>query len=429
MRYSDFKIVETRLREASEVYVIGDSHAKAMHGANNLASNGAKLDAIQRQASNVPNGATVYMTGGHNDVAAGTSPQQIANQVKSIISSLEGKGCTVNYILFPEGSSNTNQNQMGPTRQAIKSAISVTNDLDGCSMQTDGIHCSLGSYRGIVTAAQSPNSDDDTGDTPETDSSTDLEAGPPYPSEQVDDVKALQTRLEELGYSVGSTGIDGKYGPRTTRAVAAFKTDNNISTQANVMSAQELSTLASAQPVENPTNVDQPSTGGDVSDLAGDEDLIARTRQTVEEFIGREITDNEFNYLIRASAAEASSNAQERAGVAAVMLNRARLNHNGYGRSIIDQLEASGQFQAVTGVRRNGNWTGPHSNFSDMSSRTGGQVMAAIVRYLSRMDRTWRNFTSNNPRAYGRGTNINFMYAMRQAPDAQVIGQTVFGTA
>ena len=70
-------------------------------------------------------------------------------------------------------------------------------------------------------AGQEPNRPSDNG----------LQAGPPYPQEDVDRVKSMQTKLEQLGYSVGNTGIDGKYGPRTTRAVAAFKKDNNISTQ------------------------------------------------------------------------------------------------------------------------------------------------------------------------------------------------------
>ena len=190
MRYNDFKIVETRVNEAGEVYVIGDSHARAMGGANNLASDGARLDAIIRQASNVPNGATVYMTGGHNDVAGGTQPQAIASQVKSIISSLEGKGCTVNYILFPEGSSNTNQEQMAATRQAIKSATSVTNDLDGCSMQGDGIHCSLGSYSGIVGASADASAGANAVVAQE------LAAGPPYPAEDTEEVKQMQINLD-----------------------------------------------------------------------------------------------------------------------------------------------------------------------------------------------------------------------------------------
>ena len=55
-----------------------------------------------------------------------------------------------------------------------------------------------------------------------------LKAGPPYPSEQIDAVKSLQKSLEALGYPVGNTGIDGKYGPRTTRAVRAFKKDYKL---------------------------------------------------------------------------------------------------------------------------------------------------------------------------------------------------------
>ena len=55
-----------------------------------------------------------------------------------------------------------------------------------------------------------------------------LTAGPPYPKEQKEAVKALQRKLEKLGYSVGNTGVDGKFGPRTTRALRAFKKDYNI---------------------------------------------------------------------------------------------------------------------------------------------------------------------------------------------------------
>lgn len=55
-----------------------------------------------------------------------------------------------------------------------------------------------------------------------------LRSGPPYPPEQNDAVRTLQKNLEALGYSVGSTGIDGKYGSRTVRAVRAFKKDYAI---------------------------------------------------------------------------------------------------------------------------------------------------------------------------------------------------------
>ena len=64
-----------------------------------------------------------------------------------------------------------------------------------------------------------------------------------------------------------------------------------------------------------------------------------------------------------------------------------------------------------------------------MSPTTASRIARALIQYLPTMNKSWKNFTSNNPKAYGRGTNIDFMYAMRNSPGASVIGQTVFGTA
>jgi len=287
-----------------QVYVIGDSHAKAMGGTNNLASDGANLDAIAQQASRVPNGATVYMTGGHNDVAAGENPGGIAGLVKSIITRLESKGCTVNYILFPEGTDNTNQNQMGPTRQAITTAVTVGKDLDGCSMQGDGIHCSLGSYRGIVTGNAPSNAPANTpaGDKQDRDNNMfnmegGLEAGPPYPPEQVDAVKALQTELQRLGYSVGSTGIDGKYGPRTSRAVKAYQSDfgqaspPNANFAGGAITADGITALQSASPKDDPTPTGNEGQGGgsgtyDLPPLS-DRDDVQGAVKAVRDFIAQ----------------------------------------------------------------------------------------------------------------------------------------------
>lgn len=265
-----------------------------------------------------------------------------------------------------------------------------------------------------------------------------LQAGPPYPPEQVDDVKALQTRLEELGYSVGSTGIDGKYGPRTERAVAAFKRDNNVTpATGRNLDATASATLASATKVANPTPTGNTSRTadvelGDLADIAN----LPQAKEAVEEFLGSEISDNDMNMLVRAIASEASRHNLERAAVAAVILNRVRTNYNNYGASIPAQLRAPAQFQAVTGTKTGPRdsegrrtWTGPHSNYSNMSSRTGGEVVGTLIQNLANQDRTWMNFTSNIPSAYGPGTRIDFMYAMRDAPNSQVIGQTVFGTA
>ena len=86
-----------------------------------------------------------------------------------------------------------------------------------------------------------------------------LEAGPPYPQDQIEAVKQLQTELERLGYSVGSTGIDGKYGPRTSRAVKAYQTDfgqaspPNANFAGGAITADGIKALQAAKPVDNPT--------------------------------------------------------------------------------------------------------------------------------------------------------------------------------
>ena len=82
-----------------------------------------------------------------------------------------------------------------------------------------------------------------------------LEAGPPYPQEDREAVRDMQRKLEALGYSVGNTGIDGKYGPRTQRAVSAFKTDFNLpnTDSGATMTANELTRLGSVEAVDEPT--------------------------------------------------------------------------------------------------------------------------------------------------------------------------------
>ena len=80
-----------------------------------------------------------------------------------------------------------------------------------------------------------------------------LRKGPPYPAEQADAVKKLQTELQRLGYFVGSTGIDGKYGPNTARAVATYKADHKRSGDADTITQSELEYMSSADPVREPT--------------------------------------------------------------------------------------------------------------------------------------------------------------------------------
>ena len=259
-----------------------------------------------------------------------------------------------------------------------------------------------------------------------------LKAGPPYPQDQVVAVKALQTRLEKLGYSVGSTGIDGKYGPRTARAVAAFKKDNNITaTAGSTVTPQELTVLKTAKSVKSPTPTGNTSRAanvplGDLADTAN----LPKAKEVVEEYLGSEISDNDMNMLVRAIASEASRHNRERAAVAGVILNRVRTNYGpngGYGASIPAQLNAKNQFQAVTGTPDNGRR--PADGYKNMTTRTAGEVIGTVIQNLSSQNKTWMNFTSNIESAYGPGTDMAFLTTMRKSPGAKVIGQTIFGTA
>jgi len=122
----------------------------------------------------------------------------------------------------------------------------------------------------------------------ETESDTGLEAGPPYPQEDTARVRSMQRKLEQLGYSVGSTGIDGKYGPRTTAAVRAFKQDNDISGDGLSMSDSDLEKLRTAEPVEDPTPTGRDAPGGELGQLSQDSVTQGRVGAVLDLIAGPE---------------------------------------------------------------------------------------------------------------------------------------------
>ena len=94
-----------------------------------------------------------------------------------------------------------------------------------------------------------------------------IEQGPPFTDTGI--VQAIQDKLEQLGYSVGATGSDGKYGPRTARAVAAFKQDFGLQGDGSSLSTADLDAMRGAQPKQNPT-----STGNHTSNYRGGSDNL-----------------------------------------------------------------------------------------------------------------------------------------------------------
>ena len=119
-----------------------------------------------------------------------------------------------------------------------------------------------------------------------------LQSGPPYPPEQKDAVKQLQKALQSAGYSVGSTGTDGKYGPRTARAVKAFKKDYNIQGNGQDVDSKALQTILSVSSGKVPKvkNTYTPSTSkrSELGQLSQDSVTQGKVGQVLDLIAGPE---------------------------------------------------------------------------------------------------------------------------------------------
>lgn len=120
-----------------------------------------------------------------------------------------------------------------------------------------------------------------------------LAAGPPYPAEDTEAVKALQTALQSAGYSVGSTGIDGKYGPRTTAAVRAFKNDYSVDGNGLSIDATGLDKLSkvvdgSIPRVETPAPTGASAPGGELGQMAQDSVTQGKVGEVLDLIAGPE---------------------------------------------------------------------------------------------------------------------------------------------
>lgn len=174
------------------------------------------------------------------------------------------------------------------------------------------------------------------------------------------------------------------------------------------------------------------STGGGTGTIIKPEDLQSlqlggelnkKARTAAEQFLGRPLTDREWELSIRAVAGESGGAPGEDAGVAGVIFNRVRSGR--YPAGVEGVLYQQNQFQAVTGTSAS---PGPSSSFSNPSPQQIARASQNILNNIGNVNKTWLNFTSNNPAAYGPGTDINFLNRARSTPGAQIIGGTIFFT-
>jgi hypothetical protein len=161
-------------------------------------------------------------------------------------------------------------------------------------------------------------------------------------------------------------------------------------------------------------------------------------RKAAEEYLGKPIDDANWNALVAITYAEASTNQTERAWVMGTILNRVRIHYTPRGRgnpnykseTVIDIISQPAQFQPVTGTRDNGHqpskWYVEGPDVANAKS-----IYGAATNLLKDVPKDWYDFTSNDPRDYGKGTDIDYMYNLRKReklnpPTAKVVGTTIF---
>jgi hypothetical protein len=253
-------------------------------------------------------------------------------------------------------------------------------------------------------------------------------------------VADVQKALVALGYELPKHGVDGVRGPETVAAVKKFQQANGLEVDGDPGpdTVGKLNAILKSKP-EIASKLTKSSSADVKGNVYGTKDIedeevkkldplpssadSSAARSSAEKYLGRSMSDEEWNYLIRATAAESSYNKEEYGMVMGSILNRAR----DYGKNgVIAALTAKNQFQAVTGTAVDGHK--PSANFvrgpNDKQMRA---ILFAAVHVLPRVSRQQRNFTAANPAAYGPGTNIGYLHSMTKQ-GGQRIGGTVFNT-
>ena len=143
-------------------------------------------------------------------------------------------------------------------------------------------------------------------------------------------------------------------------------------------------------------------------------------RKTIESYYGKPITDKEYDLLLRTVGAEADSDKIGIARTMATILNRAKQGGE-FGEGIEGVIMKKNQFQAATGTKIN---PGPSEQFKKgPSGKRLDQIEESVSDVLPNVPRNQLYFTATNLKAYGPGTNPEFMKSPIFAEGAKFGGQ------
>jgi len=452
--------------ESTPGYVaVGDSHAHAVGQMGgkawlNLAVGGAsskgthpKIQQMLGNISQIPKGSVVLISLGANDTANAMVPgkpsrtaSSIASDVAGVVDKVKARGPSkIVFLLFPNGPGRGSKDAQfygGEFQDEVRNAIKVAVggitviDLNGKPL-TDGVHAGMSTYKQVAqqvmgsskpsVSAADPSSKDQTA------KKESFVVNVPQ-GKRGPDIADAQKALEALGIPLPKYGVDGIQGKETTNAVKKFQATAGIEDSGilNQMTVDRLNSQLKAKPellatLTKSTNADVKSIdysrgAEEVAALTTDEST-QKARAAAEKYLGRPMDDKEWNYLLRATTAEASNNSKEQAYVMGVILNRARNGHGKANADVISILRAPSQFQAVTGTRFD---PGPSSNFTrGPTTKQLANIVDGAINILPGVPTNLKYFTAASSAAYGRGTNIGFRDQLL-AKGGEKIGGTIF---
>lgn len=458
--------------ESSPSYVsIGDSHAHAvaqMGGKNwlNLAVPGAsskgphpKIQQMLGNISKIPKGSVVLVALGANDtanamaaLANGGKPRpaaSIASDVASVVDRVKSQGPSkVIFLLFPNGPGRGPKGSgaehyggayQDEVRAAIRSAVGVPIiDINGKPL-TDGVHAGMSTYKEVANEVMNmakPSANKETSRNDSKDQTANQESfvvdvpqGRRGPK-----IADVQKSLEALGIPLPKYGVDGIQGKETTGAIKMFQEKNGLKAtgEADQQTVDKMNAMLKAKPevlakLKKSTNddvksIDYSRSREELAALTSNEST-QKARVSAEKYLGRPMSDTEWDDLLRATSAEASNNSKEQAYVMGVILNRARDGHGKASANVTSVLYAPSQFQAVTGTRYD---PGASSNFRrGPTDRQLANIVDGAINILPQVPTNLKYFTAASSEAYKAGTNIGFRDRMI-AQGGQKIGGTIF---
>lgn len=196
------------------------------------------------------------------------------------------------------------------------------------------------------------------------------------------------------GNSIGNTAVTGRTVPGS---------DSGAGGGASAPAAP----TNPSRPLAGPNDLGQKTTEFKATDQLG--------RDEAEKYLGRKMTDEEWNNLVAATFSESGRNAEEQAWIMGTILNRTRQT----GGTVMDTLNQQNQFPTVTGTAANPD--------SSTSFKTGpakdveASINGSAVDFLPKVPESNYYFNNADPAAVPAGESV---VTQRSGVQGVLVGQS-----